>query len=120
MLLGASVPIQTQVISRKKDFAALFDGFAKMRAISYVASPSLLLEFLDDLDYEEIEVVVGENLSDSYRKSLEREGVDVTTRLGELVEQGRLRVLVPKRSIHTKLYLLETAGYTRVIQTRQC
>ena len=109
--------MRTQVIARRRDFTSLFSGFTKMRAISYVLSPDLLLEFLDEHGYATLEVVVGENLSDSYRKGLEQKGITVVRRLAELVEQGRLRVLVPKRSIHTKLYLLEAAGHIRVIQT---
>lgn len=46
MFAGLS-PLQTQVIKRRKDFDSLFDGFSKMRAISYVISPDLLLDFFD-------------------------------------------------------------------------
>ncbi len=109
--------LQTRCIRQRKDFENLFDGFSRMRAISYVVSPDLLLEFFDKRGYTEIEVVVGENLSDVYRKGLEQKGVEVAERLAELVEKGTLRVFVPNRTIHTKLYILQRVDVIRVIQT---
>ena len=116
-LFAGLSPIQTRVIARRTDFDGLFEGFKRMRAISYVVSPDLLLEFFDKRGYTEIEVLVGENLSESYRKDLEQKGVDVTERLARLIEQGVLRVFVPTRTIHTKLYILQRDDVTRVIQT---
>lgn len=116
-LFAGLSPLQTQVITKRKDFEQLFDGFERMRAVSYVVSPDLLLEFFDQHGYSELEVVVGENLSEAYRNDLERKGVEVTDRLAELVEKGALRIFVPARTIHTKLYILERAESVRVIQT---
>jgi len=116
-LFAGLSPLQTQVISRRKDFEELFDGFIRMRAISYVISPDLLLEFFDKRGYTKLEVVVGENLSEAYRKDLEQKGVEVTDQLAELVEKGVLRIFVPSRTIHTKLYILEREDMVRVIQT---
>lgn len=106
---------ETVVISRRKEFEALFDGFTKLRVISYVVSPDLLLEFFDKRGYTEVEVIVGENLSAAYRQGLEQKGVEVTERLAERVESGTLRIFVPDRTIHSKLYILEGAGLIRVI-----
>lgn len=116
-LFASLSPLQTQVISRRKDFEELFDGFDRMRAISYVISPDLLLEFFDKRGYKDIEVVVGENLSEAYRQGLERKSIEVTDQLAKLVEDGVLRVFVPTRTIHTKLYILERDDVVRVIQT---
>jgi hypothetical protein len=116
-LFAGLSPIQTRVIAKRTDFDDLFEGFKRMRAISYVVSPDLLLEFFDERGYAEVEVVVGENLSDSYRKDLEQKGLDVTERLAGLIEKGALRVFVPTRTIHTKLYMLEKDDITGVIQT---
>lgn len=116
-LFAGLSPLQTRVIARKTDFDGLFEGFKRMRAISYVVSPDLLLEFFDNRGYSEIEVLVGENLSESYKQDLEQKGLDVTERLAGLVERGVLRVFVPTRTIHTKLYILERDDVTRVIQT---
>ena len=76
-LFGGLYLLQRRCIRQRKDFENLFDGFSRMRAISYVVSPDLLLEFFDKRGYTEIEVVVGENLSDVYRKGLEQKGVEV-------------------------------------------
>ncbi|MBC8274080.1 MAG: phospholipase D family protein, partial [Chloroflexi bacterium] len=116
-LFAGLSPLQTRLIARRNDFEELFDGFIKMRAISYVVSPDLLLEFFDQRGYSEIEIVVGENLSEVYRKDLEQKGVEVTDRLAEYVERGVLRIFVPTRTIHTKLYILERPELVRVIQT---
>ena len=116
-LFAGLSPLRTQVIARRKDFEELFDGFARMRAISYVISPDLLLEFFDKRGYTQLEVVVGENLSEVYRKDLGQKGVEVTDQLAELVEKGALRIFVPTRTIHTKLYILERDDIVRVIQT---
>ena len=40
-LFSSTSPLRTQVITRRKDFDGLFDGFSKMRAVSYVISPDL-------------------------------------------------------------------------------
>jgi len=108
----------TVVISRKRDFEKLFEGFTRLWAVSYVVSPDLLLEFFDQRGYTEVEVIVGENLSDtSYRQNLEQKSIEVTERLAELVEDGKLRVYIPERTIHTKLYILECPESVRIIVT---
>ena len=61
---------QTRVIQRRKDFDELFEGFLSLKAISYVASPDLLLEFFEKSNYSRIEILVGENLSEPYRQAL--------------------------------------------------
>ena len=109
--------LQTRLISRRKDFDDLFDGYEKMYAVSYVISPDVLLDFYDKRGYTELEVIVGENLSESYKHNLEQKPIEVVERLEELVETGALRVYVPSHTIHTKLYILEKQDGVRVIQT---
>lgn len=116
-LFSSASPLRTQVITRRKDFDGLFDGFNKMRAVSYVTSVDLLLEFYDKRGYSDLEIVVGENLSESYKQELEQRNSEVAERLAGLVEKGFLRVFVPSHTIHTKLYVLERGDLTRVIQT---
>jgi hypothetical protein len=108
-LFSSTRSLRTQVITPRKDFDGLFDGFSKMRAVSYVISPDLLLDFYDKRGYADLEVVVGENLTESYRQGLEQSNIEVTERLAGLVEKGVLRVFVPTHTIHTKLYILERA-----------
>jgi len=116
-LFAGMYPLQTQVITRRKEFDELFNGFNKMRAVSYVISPDLLLEFYDKIGYMELEIIVGENLSETYKQNLERKGIEVVERLEELVEKGALQIFVSTHTIHTKLYILERADTIRVIQT---
>jgi len=109
--------LQTRLISRRKDFDDLFDGYEKMYAVSYVISPDVLLDFYDKRGYTELEIVVGENLSESYKHNLEQKPIEIVERLEELVETGTLRIYVPSHTIHTKLYILEKQDGIRVIQT---
>jgi len=116
-LFAGLSPLQTRLIARRRDFDELFDGFTGIRAVSYVVSPDLLLDFIDRRGYAWIEVVVGENLTQSYKRNLEQKPIELVERLEGLVEDGTMRVYVPNHTIHTKLYLLEKQECTRVIQT---
>lgn len=99
---------KTKVISKPKDFGSLFEGFKVLRAISYVASPLLILDFFDRYNYEKVEILIGEKLSisEEYRDIL-REKKDVIERLVELIESGKLKIFFPKKTIHTKMFILE-------------
>ncbi len=116
-LFAGLSPLQTRLIAKRGDFDELFNGFIRMRAVSYVLSPDLLLEFYDKRGYTQLEVVVGENLTESYKRNLEQKPIDVIERLEELVETGTLLIYVPNHTIHTKLYILEKQDSIRVIQT---
>lgn len=110
--------LETLVISHKGDFESLFDGFTKMRAIAYVVSSDLLSEFFQKRGYEKIEIVVGEDLTEpALRQELQDKPVEVLEALATRVENGSLRILVSRRSIHTKLYILERTDTVRIIQT---
>jgi hypothetical protein len=110
--------VVTQVISHREDFQGLFDGFTTMRAVAYVVSSELLGEFFEKRAYTEIEVVVGEDLTEpALRQVLQDKPLELLESLATRVENGSLRILVPRRSIHTKLYILERPGTARIIQT---
>ena len=110
--------IQTQVISRRSDFESLFEGFKKMHAVSYVVSSDLLKEFFEKRGYEEIEIVVGDNMTEPLlRQELQNKSMETIEALADLAAKGALRIMIPKRTIHTKLYILEGAGNFRIIQT---
>ena len=112
-----STPLRSRVIARRRQFDNLFDGFHRLQAISYVVSPDLLLAFFEDRGFDDVEIVVGENLTEQYRQTLSQKGQRVTQALAELVEQGKLKILVPKHTIHSKLYVLHrNDGVCRVIQ----
>lgn len=110
--------VETRVISRRDDFESLFDGFTKMRAISYVVSSDILREFFEKRGYEEIEIVVGEDMTEpALRQELQDKPLEMLESLATRVEAGSLRILIPRRSIHTKLYILQGSNTSRVIQT---
>lgn len=116
LLNGGPTP-QTALLTRPGDFDALFESFGKLRAVSYVASPELLLDFLTTRGFSQIEIVVGENLSQKeFKETLASKKVDIVEALAEKVEDGSLRILVPRRTIHSKLYILESPPMVRVIQ----
>ncbi|MBI5597551.1 MAG: phospholipase D family protein [Elusimicrobia bacterium] len=109
--------LKSRIIQRRKDFDGLFDGYTRLRAISYVVSPQVLVDFLEKRGYDTAEAVVGENLAEAYRQSLAQAGATATERLAALVASGKVKLLVPAKTIHTKLYILERPGEARVIVT---
>src|SRR5437867_5842368 len=110
--------LRTLVIARQKDFDALYDGYSGMRAISYVSSSSLLLDFFDQRGFARIELLVGDNVNSRQLKDdLSQKGPSVTERLAVEVEAGRLRVLLPKRTVHSKFYILSRDDHFRLIVT---
>jgi hypothetical protein len=89
-----------------------------MHAVSYVVSSDLLNEFFEKRGYEEIEIVVGDNMTEPLlRQELQNKPIETIESLADLAAMGALRIMVPKRTIHTKLYILEGAGNFRIIQT---
>jgi hypothetical protein len=110
---------KTLIIKRGSKLDNLFKGFRRFRGISYVATPATILEFLDDHAFDEVELILGENLTPSFREEFQKNRA-VLDRLAERMEQGRLRIFVPKgnTTIHTKLYLLDRVdGPVRFIAT---
>src|ERR1051326_260274 len=61
----------------------------------------------------------GTTSSDSYHQPLREKGVPVATRLAGLVTKGRLTIYVPRRTIHSKLYVLSNkVGISRLDVTK--
>ena len=116
--LSGPEPVQTVVISQQRDFDKLFDGFKHLRAISYVSSAELLLDFLNQQRFENIELLVGENIDAKRLKDdLAQREPSITERLAIEVERGALRILVPRHTVHTKLYILSGTGYVHLVVT---
>jgi len=109
--------INTKVIKSQAAFDKLFFeyDFTKMRAITYVASAQVLMKYIDK-GYQQIEIVVGKELFDDYKKSLAKEKKIDIEDLISLVQNGRLKIFGATRPIHTKLYILEGDDIVRVIQ----
>jgi hypothetical protein len=108
--------LTSRVITTRRDFETLFVGYDRLRAVSYVVSPDLLLRLFDPPGFSRVEIVVGDNLSESYRQTLREKGVPVAAALASLVADDRLTILVPRRTIHSKLYILSNDGQHRIVQ----
>jgi hypothetical protein len=110
--------LQTVVISRQRDFDALFDGFVEMRAVSYVTSARLLLDFMENRGSRKVEVLVGENVTvQQLKEDLKHQERSITERIASEVEAGTLRILAPKRTIYSKFFVLRNDESLRLIVT---
>lgn len=110
--------LQTVVISRQRDFDALFEGFTELRAISYVTSARLLLDFMENRGFRKVEILVGDNVTiQQLKEELAHQERSITERIAGEVEAGTLRILVPKRTIHSKFFVLRNDEFSRLIVT---
>jgi hypothetical protein len=115
---GFEREIRTVVISQRRDFDQLFEGFTSLRAISYVSSATILIDFLNRRGFEAVELLVGETISSKQIKDdLSKEEPSIIEKLAEEVERGRLKILVPKRTVHSKFYILNSGDQYRLIVT---
>ncbi len=107
---------RTVILRKPSDFRRLRQGFTRMRAVSFVSDPSLLLRMLESEGFEEIELIVGEEYK-LLKAAMVEGGVDVVDRMTGHVARGSLRLFIPKgRTVmHTKFYILERSGSARVI-----
>ncbi len=108
------------ITRRPKDFEALFDGFDIMKVVSYVASPTLLSEYLNS--YKVIELVAGSGDDslpiDKQLKGSLKGRTDMVRELMKHEEEGRLRIYIPEgRIVHSKFYMLygSSSNKARVI-----
>jgi len=109
--------LNSKVITKRGEFSALLAGFPIARAITYVASPDVLLDVLEANTFQTLELVLGDSLAAVEPESLRAIGTDLVDRLAHFVEEGRLTIYVPRKTIHTKLCLLTLDRTTRVIMT---
>lgn len=108
---------QTLYLQKPKDFEGLISGFKEIKAISYVASPSLVLSIFEKYKFEHMQLLVGENISvKHYKKDLENKQISLIQKLMHLVQEQKLTVLFPKgKTIHSKFYILSNNDMHRVI-----
>lgn len=114
-LSGSSTEPRVETIRSDKTFQQLFSGFSKARLITYVGGPGEILDLFERDRFGSVDLIISENFNE-VKGQLEEE---VIRKLGALIDQGRLQLFVPKsrNKIHTKLYLLENPGRTRLIFT---
>ena len=108
------------LLRRKKDYEDLFSfvGVSKIKMVSYVASPSKLLKYLEENETLKIELVLGEGLTGKeYKSHLQKEESAISEKLAGFLKEGRLTILTPPRTNHSKFYILYAPLYVRIIQT---
>jgi hypothetical protein len=116
-LFDLTTQLKSKVITKRGEFAALITGFPTAFAITYVASPDVLLDIIGAQGFHTLELVLGDSLAAVEPESLRAAGTELVERLARLVEDGRLTIYVPRKTIHTKLCLLTRDRTTRVIMT---
>jgi len=94
-----------------QSFRDYLEDARKMWVVSYCDSPCLLLELFDEFELETLELVSG-NVKD-YRDRLTDEDADLVDRLERLKREEQLTIYTcPTKTVHSKLYVLQTADGT--------
>jgi hypothetical protein len=110
-----SILPQTFYLKRKRSWFNLFSGFTSLRGVTYVTSPGFLLElFGEEHGFEHVDILVGHSLADTYKDQLKGE-IGQIQLLYERIESGSLRVRSSNATIHSKIYVLEKEGFSRII-----
>ena len=115
VLSKVDLPFKMVTLKRRNQWDKLFDGFSRMKAISFVVQPVFLLEYFSKRGYEEIEILVGKGLTEQYKEKMSETKWQTVDELHERVSSDELKLWGSKDEVHTKLYILENQDYTRVI-----
>ena len=95
---------ETIFLDRKSKWEKLFNGFHKLVGVTYVTSPSFLLDLYSKYDFQEIELVIGHGLMDGFKSQLEGKESDINS-LFSRVSDKTLKVYGTKATIHSKIYI---------------
>ncbi len=108
---------RTLYLQKPKDFENLISGYTNIKAVSYVASPSLVLSIFEKYGFRKMLLLVGENISiNHYKKELGSKQMDLIKKMMHLVRAQKLTVYFPKnKTIHSKFYILNNGDNHRVI-----
>lgn len=100
-----------ELIRSSRGFERLLEGFEKIHAVTYVAEARSVLDFFEKLGYADVEIILGESFTD-VQGTLDPQ---VLGRLCSKVDEGILRIFVPKKTIHSKMYILEKPNHVRIV-----
>jgi len=105
---------ELQVIRTSKSFEHLFEGFAQLQAVSYVADAGAILRLFETVGLKRVEFILGETFTD-FRENLD---ADSLSKLCSLIESGALIIRSPRarKTIHSKLYILSGEGNPRPVR----
>jgi len=99
-----------ELIKSYGKFKEHFKGYDRLKAITYCNSPEKILELFQDIDYDKIEVFVGDNKSSDYRENLVGKP-KIADELEKLKEEERLKIYTlgdnSRSDVHSKHYILE-------------
>ena len=105
---------ETIYLNRKSKWENLFRGFYKLRGVTYVTSPSFLIDLYSNYDFEEVELIIGHGYMDDYKKQLEGNEAEINA-LFSRVSDNTLTIFGTKATIHSKIYILTNEEITRII-----
>src|SRR2546429_8573668 len=108
----------TKVIAKPGDFWRLLEGFKRLRAVSYVASPKELRRLFEN-GYDRVELGLGYSFAggtpDDLRASLTKDGAEAAESLLALMDEDKLVIYKPSRTDHSKVYFAESEGAARAM-----
>ncbi len=109
--------LKTVYIDKPKLFDELFSGYQQMKAVSYAASPITVLSIFEKFDFDQMQLLVGENIGiKHYKGELQNKDLATLQKLMNLVRKEKLNIYFPKnKTIHSKFYILSRPGEHRVI-----
>ena len=98
-------PEERYRINPKRTLQSLIPSFSRLKMVMYVQRVDFIRDLFDKYGTDEAEVIIGDSIVDKNRSGTEP---DVFLRLAELIEEGRLRIRIPKRGeFHEKWILAE-------------
>ncbi len=106
-LFDRPTDISLEVVRSWQSFENHFKNAKRLRAITFCDSPGLLLDFFEDFELEEMEVIVGD--VKDYRERLRKEDSELVDRLEKLKNEKKLLIYTcPRKTVHSKMYIIES------------
>jgi hypothetical protein len=103
----------SEIVKVGKTLTKHISGSRKLKAVVYVSNPIEILNFLDEHDVEEMELVMGHQRVHDFRSELTP---DIVERLIGHRNSGRLRLFVsPTVHFHSKIYICEFEKSVKMI-----
>ena len=98
-------PEERYRINPKRTLQSLIPPFSCLKMVMYVQRVDFIRDLFDKYGTDEAEVIIGDSIVDKNRSGTDP---DVFLRLAELIEEGRLKIRIPKRGeFHEKWILAE-------------
>jgi len=103
-------------INPKRSLQSLIPPYSSLKMVMYVQRVDFIRDLFDDHLVKEAEIIVGDSVVNKNRSGTEPE---VFLRLAELIEEGRLKIRIPKRGeFHEKWILAENdEGFSDIFGT---